>query len=120
MAGIETASSADDNMDPSSHPTELCPEIVEIMARYGQAPADLTVSDDEDIEEENGIQYSDGEQFPTNNTANTHYESMPQKQQKCNYFRSKSRSEVQALELAAQLGRNPSPTSPMAVKPGQA
>ena len=55
-------------MDPTEH--QWCPEIVDIMAKYGQKPEDFIVSDDED---ETDIQGSDGEQFPTNDLENTHY-----------------------------------------------
>src|SRR6266446_6830554 len=48
-SGTETTPSADDNVDLTEH--SWCPEVVEIMAKYGQTPADLdplVVSDDED------------------------------------------------------------------------
>ena len=49
-SGIKTTPSADDNLDPTERP--LCPEIVKIMAKYGQTPADLIVSDESDDEDE--------------------------------------------------------------------
>ena len=47
-------------MDPTGSGSEYpwCPEVVEIMAKYGQTPADMIVSDDED---ETDIQDSKGE-----------------------------------------------------------
>ena len=45
-SGIETNPPADDNVDLAKH--SWCPEVVEVMAKYGQTPADLVLSDDED------------------------------------------------------------------------
>ena len=60
------------NMDPTAE-HQWCPEIVDIMAKYGQTPEDFIVRDDED-----GADIQDGKQFPTNDSnrvghANTHY-----------------------------------------------
>lgn len=41
-----------------------------MMAKYGQTPADLVVSDDEDEKE---IQEADGESFSTHDAENTHW-----------------------------------------------
>ena len=58
-SGIETTPSVDDNVDPTEHPWS--PEIVDIMAKYGQTPEDFIDSNDED---EIGIKMdSVGEQF---------------------------------------------------------
>lgn len=68
--GIESIPSADDNFDPTEY--RWCPEVLEIMAKYGQTPADMIVSD---VDSEDGIDSdikdsdSDGEQFPTHDTA---------------------------------------------------
>ena len=82
-SGIETTPSADDNLNPTEHP--LCPEIVEIMAKYGQTPADLIVSDESDDEDEIDTipKDSNGEhqQFPTYDTASTHYSTKTAKSQ---------------------------------------
>ena len=67
-SGIEAPSVNNNIMDPTEH--QWCPEIVDIMAKYGQKPEDFIVSDDDD---ETDIQGSDGEQFPTNDLENTHY-----------------------------------------------
>ena len=57
---IEATPPADDNMDPSRY--QWCPEMVEIMADFGQTPADMIVSDNED---EIDIQKDEhGELFP--------------------------------------------------------
>ena len=50
------------NMDPTAE-HQWCPEIVDIMAKYGQTPEDFIVRDDED-----GADIQDGEQFPTNDS----------------------------------------------------
>ena len=50
------------NMDPTAE-HQWCPEIVDIMAKYGQTPEDFIVRDDED-----GVDIQDGEQFPTNDS----------------------------------------------------
>ena len=92
------------NMDPTAE-HQWCPEIVDIMAKYGQTPEDFIVRDDED-----GADIQDGEQFPTNDSksqtesdnANTHYYAK-KKQKKSNYLRSKSKFEAFKL---AQTGKN--------------
>ena len=53
-------------MNPTEHP--LCPEIVEIMAKYGQTPADLIVNDESDDKDEIDIPKDSNRehwQFPT-------------------------------------------------------
>jgi hypothetical protein len=70
----DTTPSADDNAD--HHPTvptenSWCPEIVEILAKYGQTPADIQedqdmiVSDDEDENATKKPQAEEGELFAT-------------------------------------------------------
>ena len=60
--GIETTPSVDDNVDPTKHPWS--PEIVDIMAKYGQTPEDFIDSDEFNDEDKSGIKMdSIGEQF---------------------------------------------------------
>jgi hypothetical protein len=87
-SGIEITPSTDDNKDPNEY--QWCPEVVELMEEYGQAPADFIVTDN-DSEGEVDIQDSDGDYFPTHVTENTHYAT---KQYRKNYLYSKSRFEL--------------------------
>ena len=66
-SGIEANPPADDNVDLAEH--SWCPEVLEVMAKHGQTPADLVVSDDEDEIE---IQAPAGECFSTHDAEKTH------------------------------------------------
>ena len=67
---VETTSSGDDPTGTGTDPTAVtehtwCPEIVDIMAKFGQTPADMIVSDDEDSDTGEKDSDASGEQFPT-------------------------------------------------------
>ena len=96
--------SADDNEGPTEH--TWCPEVVEIMAKDGQTPADFIDSDGSDeesrimIHDGMDIQNSDGEPFPTHDTAKIHlYATNTAKAQLVGYYLL-SKSRFEAPELA--------------------